>query len=358
MTRSLVAGTHASTCYFRTSVAGDGRKAMIQITERCNLHCAHCSLSAKEKGLDLSADELESVVLPRLLRARVKLVTLTGGEPFAHPQIRRICAAVASLGLPLGICTNATLISDEQIGWLARLGGVHLNVSFDGFRPGSHGRFRGNTASFEVTLRTARRLGEAGLLQGLICTPNTLTGLGEYAEMCEFAVAAGARYVMLNPLAAFGRGVRSQGKLAAGAGRMRQISGEISPFRDRGLEVVPVRFPNSDLPLGGCKAGKMIFVFADGATTPCPYLVIAARTPRSRYAEADFVAGNVLREEIGQVLDGSDLAGRLAAGTGPACAGCGLRESCGGGCPAAVIASGGRIGDRAAAQCPAPTTPA
>lgn len=35
MKRSLIIDTHASSCYFRTSVEGDGRKALIQITERC-----------------------------------------------------------------------------------------------------------------------------------------------------------------------------------------------------------------------------------------------------------------------------------------------------------------------------------
>jgi hypothetical protein len=38
MRRSLIIDTHASSCYFRTSVEGDDRKALIQITERCNLH--------------------------------------------------------------------------------------------------------------------------------------------------------------------------------------------------------------------------------------------------------------------------------------------------------------------------------
>jgi hypothetical protein len=38
MSRPLIINTHASSCYFRTSVEGHGRKALIQITERCNLH--------------------------------------------------------------------------------------------------------------------------------------------------------------------------------------------------------------------------------------------------------------------------------------------------------------------------------
>jgi hypothetical protein len=58
MRRSLIVNTHASSCYFRTSVGGDGRKALIQITERCNLHCAHCFVSSGDWGdLDRPADD-------------------------------------------------------------------------------------------------------------------------------------------------------------------------------------------------------------------------------------------------------------------------------------------------------------
>ncbi|REF00741.1 hypothetical protein [Thermomonospora umbrina] len=39
--KRLIVDTHAASCYFRTSVGGDGRKALVQITERCNLDCFH-----------------------------------------------------------------------------------------------------------------------------------------------------------------------------------------------------------------------------------------------------------------------------------------------------------------------------
>ena len=52
--------------------------------------------------------------------------------------------------------------------------GVHCNVSLDGFAETSHGKFRGDRASFAVTVATVEKLGRAGVLQGLLCTPNTL----------------------------------------------------------------------------------------------------------------------------------------------------------------------------------------
>lgn len=126
-----------------------------------------------------------------------------------------ICAAIVDEGMPVGICTNATQTTSEQVRSLQSLGNVHINVSFDGFRPDSHGKFRGNTASFDITRETTRKFPEAGLLQGLLSTPNALTNVEEFAELCEFAVEVGAEYVLMNPLSNFGRGVKSQGRLVA-----------------------------------------------------------------------------------------------------------------------------------------------
>src|SRR4051794_37125047 len=108
--RTLVGGAQANTCYFRTAAGGDGRKALLQITERCNLHCAHCFVSATRHGADLSLEAIGDRVLPRLVAARVRRLTLTGGEPFVHPQILEICSAVVDAGLSVGLCTNATCV--------------------------------------------------------------------------------------------------------------------------------------------------------------------------------------------------------------------------------------------------------
>jgi radical SAM protein with 4Fe4S-binding SPASM domain len=352
MKRSLIIESQASSCYFRTSVEGDGRKALVQITERCNLHCAHCFVSSGNWGEHLGFDDFTEKVVPRLQRARVERLTLTGGEPFVHPQLLDVCAFVTSLGLPLGICTNATQATDSDIVFLAGLGDVHVNVSFDGFRPESHGKFRGSVASFEVTKATTRKFAEAGLLQGFLSTPNALTDVGEFVALCEFAVEVGAKYVLMNPLSSFGRGVKSQGRLAADADKMRAIRAVTERFTDSGIDIVHIRFPNEDKPLAGCDAGKLIYVFADGATAVCPYLVFAARTPQSRYSDTDFLVGNILEGEVAEALDAYDVAGHLRMGTNSICPSCRLEPSCGKGCPAALIARGQAIGEVDSEQCP------
>lgn len=354
MKRSLLIDTQASSCYFRTSVEGDSRKALIQITERCNLHCAHCFVSSGNWGSHLPASDILQKVLPRLLNARVERITLTGGEPFVHPDLMEICASIVETGLPLGICTNATLATDEDIDQLRRLGNTHINVSFDGFRPESHGRFRGSIDSFAATVSNTRKIAEAGLLQGLLSTPNALTEVEEFARLCEFALEIGAEYVLMNPLSRFGRGVKSQKRLAADEDSMRAIRAVTSRFCEQGLDLALIRFPNDSKPLGGCEAGKLIYVFTDGATAVCPYLVFAARSPYSKYSDTEFLVGNILEQDVTSALDAYDFYGRFPVGRDPKCSGCALNTACGKGCPAAVVSRGHYIGDIDTEQCPVP----
>lgn len=344
----------ASSCYFRTTAAGGARKALVQIDERCNLHCAHCFVSATRAGNSMPCDDITGILIPRLAACRVDRVTLTGGEPTIHPQFTGIVRAFRAAGMGVGVCTNATTLTDSQIGELAAIGGVHVNVSLDGFRAGSHGRFRGDRDSFAVTVATVRKLAGARLLQGLLCTPNSLAEDGEYRELCEFAAASGAAYVLMNPLSPMGRGVRSRGRLAGSDEHMRRIRDLTSPFSGPGLEIVHVRFPNDGgLPLAGCEAGTIIYVFAGGAVTVCPYLVFAARTPRSRHDPGEFTVGNILTDPaISDLLDDYNFGGRYQAGGNPTCRSCGIAGQCGKGCPAAVIASGQRIGAVDAEVCP------
>jgi radical SAM protein with 4Fe4S-binding SPASM domain len=351
--RSITGEMQWASCYFRTSAISGDRKALVQIDERCNLHCAHCFVSATNAGKVMPYGDIHDTLIPRLSDCRVRRVTLTGGEPTIHPEFLAVVRAFRAAEMAVGICTNGTTLTDMQIAELAGIGGVHVNVSLDGFRPESHGLFRGDRTSFDTTVTTVRALAKARLLQGLLCTPNTLAEEAEYRELCEFAARNGAAYVLMNPLSSMGRGVRARQKLASPAEQMRRIAERTEPFDGPGLEVVHIRFPNAPgKPLAGCEAGTIIYVFAAGEVTVCPYLVFAARTPRSRHEPSEFIVGNIFTDpDIARRLDDYPLA-RLHMGTNPTCRSCELDDQCGKGCPAAVIATGERIGAVDAEVCP------
>jgi radical SAM protein with 4Fe4S-binding SPASM domain len=352
--RNIAGGDRASSCYFRTTTDGDGRKALVQIDERCNLHCAHCFVSATRAGATMPYDDIVDTLIPRLAECRVERVTLTGGEPTIHPRFLDVVRAFRQADMQVGVCSNATTLTDEDVAELKRIGGVHVNVSLDGFRPESHGRFRGDRASFSVTIGTIKKLAAAGVLQGLLCTPNSLAEDAEYRELCEFAVEHGAGYVLMNPLSSMGRGVNARRKLASPGEHMRHIWELTAPFHGPDLDVVHIRFPNlAGKPLAGCVAGTIIYVFTPGDVTVCPYLVFAARTPQSRHDPDEFIVGNIFTDhDIAARLDAYRFHERYQVGVNSTCGSCDIADNCGKGCPAAVISAGERIGAVDSEVCP------
>ncbi len=343
----------AESCYFRTSTVAPERKALVQITERCNLHCAHCFVSAIREGTDIPRELMHERVLPQLAEARVRRLTLTGGEPCAHPELLGIVKDARALGMTVTLCTNGTLIRPEVLDDLHVLGGVRLNVSLDGFSRESHGRFRGAPDSFDITRSTMRAAGERSLLKGVLVTPNQLAPLEEYEALCQYARQCGAEYVLLNPLSPMGRGVKGVRRLRASDEFMHALSARLAVFEPE-LDIARIRFPNEERPLAGCEAGTIIYVFARGEVTVCPYLVFAARTPGSRHDPGEFIVGNVFEhKDIAARLDGYRLHHRNQV-EDRTCNGCTLSGACGRGCPAAVVAAGGRLGERDREQCPVP----
>jgi radical SAM protein with 4Fe4S-binding SPASM domain len=352
MKRQIVLANTAASCYFRTSVEYPFRKVLIQITERCNLHCAHCFINAGKSGREISLSEINNII-PKLRECRVVSITLTGGEPFCHAKVIEIASCLVDAGFTVSICTNATCIKEDDAKLMASIGNIHLNVSLDGFAAKSHGKFRGNMQSFPRTISTIKMLGECKILQGILVTPNNLAQIDEYSQICLFAAECGASYVLMNPLSPMGRGVDSMGNLAMGNETMRSIKSRVLQFADK-IQLALVHFPNDDkFPLSVCEAGNIIYIFANGKVAVCPYLVFAARTKQSVHDPEEFIVGNIFFDnDIAAKLDAYNLQSHYQLGLNLICEGCHFNLQCGKGCPAAVVASGNRIEAVDVAMCP------
>jgi radical SAM protein with 4Fe4S-binding SPASM domain len=352
--RPIITRERAASCYFRTTVDSPHRKALVQICEPCNEKCRHCFVSATGRGAYMPLEAVRDRLIPQLAESRVTRVTVTGGEPFMHADLIQIVAEFRAAGMGVGVCTNATMPTRHQIQRLAELG-AHMNVSLDGFSPDSHGVFRGRREGFQETVDTVEAFAGAGILQGLLCTPNNLAEDEEYARLCEFAKEHGAKYVLMNPLGQMGRGAsKAAQRLRRPDAHMRHIQELVTPFAGDDLDVTLIRFPNDGKPLAGCEAGTIIYVFTDGGVAICPYLVFAARTAVSRHPPTDFLVGNVWEHtDIAARLDAyGRFSDRWALGANPTCGGCSMSAACGKGCPAAVVAAGERIGAVDTEQCP------
>jgi len=350
--RSVIEKETTPSCFFRSAVESPYRKALIRITDACNAHCVHCFISANNRGQSMTLNDFRRFVLPRLQEIRVSRVTLTGGEPFIHPNLIEMVQLLADANISTGICTNATLITDEQINALADINNVHINVSLHGFTSKSHDRFMGEKGAFEKCKIAIKLLSDYGLLQGLLVTPNCLTELDEYAKLCEFAIRNKAKYVLMNPLSPMGRGFVNVTKYAASESMLRSIK-EITHKYVNKIQIVYIRFPNDNLPLGSCEAGNILYVFVNGNVSVCAYLDFAANTPISLYDPEDFIIGNLFTDtDFVKKMDSYSFHKKYQVGNNDQCKQCDQNKICGKGCPSAIICKGKKIGDVDSEICP------
>lgn len=292
----------AANCFFRSALKPPDLKVMLQITTRCNMRCKHCFLSATDAGMDISFDLIKSDIIRELTEAKVKKVTLTGGEPLLHPDLLSIVTALNDADISVCICTNASLITEELLKKLKGIN-VHFNVSLDGISAGSHGLFREMAvpSNFAKVLANIQILGRHNMLNGILTTPNKLTKIEEYTAICDFAIQAGAKYLLLNPLSPFGRG-KDAANLTLSPQEMNEIKNQLNAHlctlpRNDSFRIIYIRFPNCDRKASThCSAGLIPYIFTNGDIAICPYMVFAADNPDNSYSSSEFIVGNIFED--------------------------------------------------------------
>jgi len=141
----------------------------IQVTgTRCNIACRHCFIACGPKTDQIpmmSAGEVECA-LDEGRSLGMRQVYFTGGEPFLHPELRRLVRSALQLA-PLTIVTNGLLVDDAAVAMVLEESertrySFDLRVSLDGTTAAQNDRVRGR-GTFERVVEALQRLGRAGL---------------------------------------------------------------------------------------------------------------------------------------------------------------------------------------------------
>jgi len=134
-------------------------------TMRCNLTCAGCYAGEYSPDQDLDRELLQRIV-DEGNDMGVYLFTFLGGEPFLYPDL--LGFARANRDSMFQIFTNGTLLTDEIIAELAKVGNVALMLSVDG-TPELTDQRRGPGVHQKV-MSVMDRLGQAGVMFGYSAT--------------------------------------------------------------------------------------------------------------------------------------------------------------------------------------------
>ena len=130
-----------------------------EITNRCNLNCAHCGSSCTSKGQMLTVEEVKKTL--ESVKTEKPMICLTGGEPMLHPEFFEIAECVHSMGFPWGMTTNATLIDEAAALKLKASGMGSVSISLDGMEE-AHDLLRRHKGAWRDAVQGLKALQKAG----------------------------------------------------------------------------------------------------------------------------------------------------------------------------------------------------
>lgn len=160
------------------------KEAVIAITYRCNCRCKMCNIWKESAFKEIPPEEY------RKLPESLKVVNITGGEPFLHPDLKDVMRVLHER-LPRArfvFSTNGLMTDricrdvDEFRRYHSKIG---VGVSIDGIGT-VHDDVRGLKGLYQAALSTVKSLKQQGVTDlriAMTIMPNNLTEIGKVYEL-------------------------------------------------------------------------------------------------------------------------------------------------------------------------------
>ena len=311
--------------------------ATVFINTKCQLRCRYC-FGWDDKDSDDKLLSLDGAArLFDAFRDRgVRYLTLTGGEPFLHPDFRAIVALAHERGFWITVLTNALAVDSSLVDFLAGFWRLQVRVSLEGADPESHDYFRGR-GNFARALRGLDALVAGGVQVGV-----GLTIYEENREQVEpvvrLCVERGCATLRVVPVVRIERGRDAVTSLDLYRGILADLIRATIEHPERIALKDGPPVPLEPLLSRQCIAGTgFVGVEHDLTMLPCSLIRFADGIPKRTFREAsDLDAFAVeMREYFAALSPGGS--GR--------CAGCEFLAACRGGCPGEKLSFGLGPGD-------------
>jgi len=315
------------------------------LTQRCNLACAHCYIAAgpwHSASAELTTDEVFRISDEILALNPSPMFVLSGGEPLLRTDLEDIARHAKDGGATVVVGTNGTGLTAERIASLQEAGVTGVAISVDSLTERYHDRFRHGDGALADTLSAVERM-RAARLDFLVQTTVTRGNRDELPEIAAWAAESGAVCFNVYFLVETGRGEGMHGLspeeneevLAELVGLGREYRGRMmvrSKCEPQIMRHVHAADPDSPLLhyATRCPCGiQYCRITPEGKVTPCPYLPAEAGDLRRQSFAEVWNASPVFR-----ALREGELEGR--------CGSCEYRAICGG-CRARAYAGGGGL---------------
>ncbi|HEY7495774.1 MAG TPA: radical SAM protein [Candidatus Tectomicrobia bacterium] len=295
------------------------------LTQRCNLHCAHCYMSAAsnaETAGELSTAECQRV-MDEIAQVNPEVfLILTGGEPLIRKDIFDLASYASDKGFTVVLGTNGVLLREAEARRMRQSGIQGASISLDSVDAQRHDTFRRLPGAWQGAVRATQMLNAEGL-DFSIHTSITTWNANEIPAMIDLARELGARVLNFFFLVRTGRGadlvditplqyerlltaiarVQGVGNTVGGTatppgspsnedpwsiptGRVggMVIRAKCAPHLRRILYQLDPQSPLlQNYAQGSCPAGKYYCrITPTGEVTPCPYMPVSAGNVRTQ----------------------------------------------------------------------------
>ena len=272
-----------------------------EITNLCNLECAHCcnkSSPLADTSLEVSKDKAIAII-NEFEKLNITEVYFSGGEPFIQNDFVDIISHINTDKTVIYVASNAILLTKDKVNELKGISIKRMTISLDGHTPEIHNKVRRRPFAFDKTVDGISNCISSGIpvrISGVI-TPDNAEFVEEFIE---FVASLKVKAIVLHTVLPVGRAKQNK-ELISGKEFNEKIIEKINNAKRKFPDVVIDHSFEDDTSLSdkGCQAGKrLLHITSNGDVSPCSWLYkIDARR---------FTLGNIKEATLEQCLLNND----------------------------------------------------
>ena len=255
---------------YQAAICGT-KMILMDPTSACNLHCTGCWAAEYGNKLNLTFDELDSIVTQGK-ELGIYFYMFTGGEPLVRKaDLIKLCEKHNECAFHS--YTNGTLVDQKFCDDMKRVGNLSLSISLEGFEDTND--FRRGNGVFDKVIAAMDLLHENGLIFGnSVCYTSKNMDAVTSDEFFDLLIEHGSRfawYFHLMPV-----GMKASPELMPTKEQREYIYHRIREVRgfEGGKEIFVMDFQNDGEYVGGCIAGGRNYCHINpkGDVEPCVFI--------------------------------------------------------------------------------------
>jgi len=312
----------------------------LTFTNQCNLQCTYCGHKVGEKYREEMSTSFFIDVLRQASSMGADYVNITGGEIFCRKDCFELIEGAIEMGYSVGIESNGTLISEENIKQLSKYGDkIRVSISLDGMTSEVHDATRGS-GNFDRTISTIRLLSEYKVSARVITVLNK-SNLEQIPELVRYIVEdLGLGFRLLPNIMEYGKGVYACNTLGVSYHEARKLLDEFyfDFLRAKNSEKLSIELNIALVPIdiefhNNCRWGTaMIGVNPYGQASFC----------HVSGSDNNFILGDLKQDSLKEIWENNGLLKKFRDMSSDdlkgICGNCVARDLCKGGCRVHAIA--------------------